>query len=325
MARNDRSNSASRSAQQNPQELAAAREEWDNAFNDSSENDATRVLSTHGSYTAPEDGDNRTEVIERPYSDVPKAQKPHQSQEQTQVFNSVSVDSDPTEDFSPINYRAYAEPETQQVSATQPPHQDRPTAFEGNPDAGVPLELAEPTAAERYSRIQFFPALLSWFALYTLLAFSHYALQGIGDVFNITKYPTFPQGFSTAIDSLSQPAQGTSPWIWVGIDATLTLISAMFAGYAVARMARFAPAKQALGLWLWHIIMVLLATIATFTGFISTGSEEPRLALQTQLADAPLENSLGVLTLLALILIGALLGALFGPRYHKNVARLDNR
>ena len=59
MARNDRSNSASRSAQQNPQELAAAREEWDNAFNDSSENDVTRVLSTHGSYTAPEDGDNR--------------------------------------------------------------------------------------------------------------------------------------------------------------------------------------------------------------------------------------------------------------------------
>ena len=172
-------------------------------------------------------------------------------------------------------------------------------------------------AKEKYSRIQFFPALLGWLAAYSLMTFSGYLQQALTSAFRLPQYDTFQQAFHDLIGS-GQPPTGAL-WAWLLIAAALIVLSFAFGGYAAARMARYAPAKQGFGVWLWHVLATVIATICVFFGLTGNTTGTPQLSVQAMLTPNPMQALPGALITVLLVLIGSILGALFGPRYHRKL------
>jgi len=115
----------------------------------------------------------------------------------------------------------------------------------------------------------------------------------------------------------------------VGLISGIVLLAIIFVsylagGYVAGRMARFNGLKQGLGVWLWAVIIAILATAA---GLLA-GARFEAFSQMTSIPRVPLSQ--GTLTTGAVILavgvivvslIGALLGGLAGMRYHRRVDR----
>lgn len=303
-------------------------DEWDAVFADE---DPTRVLSPetenhYDSFAADETEVLKPRDIEDSHQRNISATRPRKNQsarfeheeDRTEALPAY-YDESPTRSFDRTQTidaapQAYTAPSAHTPPPAQTPPPAYATDFENQPAAGPHPELVA-----QNSRIHLLPAFLGWLATYSLLTFSDFAMDAVNHFFDVNYPGRFAPAFAQALGISAPSASATSLWAGTAIAAALIFLSAALGGYAAARMARFAPAKQAIGVWMWHIIMVIAATIVAFIGNVSSGS--PRLALQTQLANSLMENMLGVLVALALILVGALVGALFGPRYHKRLAR----
>lgn len=112
----------------------------------------------------------------------------------------------------------------------------------------------------------------------------------------------------------------------VGAIAVLVILFvAYFAGgYVAGRMARFSGAKQGIAVWLWAIIIAIVAAVL---GALA-GARFDVLANLNGLPRLPInEGALtvtGIVTAviaLAVALVGAVLGGLAGMRYHRRVDR----
>ena len=89
-------------------------------------------------------------------------------------------------------------------------------------------------------------------------------------------------------------------------------------------MARFNGVKQGLGVWLWAVIIAILAAAA---GLLA-GARFDLLAQVNSLPRLPLDQSMltigGIILAVGVVvasLIGALLGGLAGMHYHRRVDR----
>jgi hypothetical protein len=104
----------------------------------------------------------------------------------------------------------------------------------------------------------------------------------------------------------------------------IILISYFAGGYVAGRMARFAGAKQGLGVWLWALI---IAVVVAVLGAVA-GSQFNLLANLNGFPRIPINEgdltTAGIITAIAvalLALIGAILGGLAGMAYHRRVDR----
>ncbi len=102
----------------------------------------------------------------------------------------------------------------------------------------------------------------------------------------------------------------------------IILISYFAGGYVAGRMARFAGAKQGLGVWLWALIM---AVVVAILGAVA-GSQFNLLANLNGFPRIPLNEgdltTAGVITAIAVALValvGAILGGAAGMSYHRRV------
>jgi hypothetical protein len=95
-------------------------------------------------------------------------------------------------------------------------------------------------------------------------------------------------------------------------------------GYVAGRMARFNGARQGIGVWLWALIAaVVVAVLAAITGnqldasrYFDGGPQIP--------ASRAAHTASGIITapaVLAVALIGAIVGGLAGMRFHRRVDR----
>jgi len=126
-------------------------------------------------------------------------------------------------------------------------------------------------------------------------------------------------------------AAGTSPAQTqsVGFVGGIVLLAIIFVsyladGYVAGRMARFNGIKQGLGVWLWAVIIAILAAAA---GLLA-GARFDLLAQVNSLPRLPLDQSMltigGIILAVGVVvasLIGALLGGLAGMHYHRRVDR----
>jgi hypothetical protein len=131
-------------------------------------------------------------------------------------------------------------------------------------------------------------------------------------------------GLATDVDP-SDPA--AAPIQTVGLVGGLVLlviilISYFAGGYVAGRMARFAGAKQGLGVWLWALI---IAVVVAILGAVA-GSQFNLLANLNGFPRIPVNEgdltTAGIITAIAvalLALIGAILGGLAGMAYHRRV------
>jgi len=123
----------------------------------------------------------------------------------------------------------------------------------------------------------------------------------------------------------TSPAQTQSVGFVGGIVLlAIIFVSYLAGGYVAGRMARFNGVKQGLGVWLWAVIIAILAAAA---GLLA-GARFDLLAQVNSLPRLPLDQSMltigGIILAVGVVvasLIGALLGGLAGMHYHRRVDR----
>lgn len=132
-------------------------------------------------------------------------------------------------------------------------------------------------------------------------------------------------GLATNTDA--QDVQDPETASTIGIAGAIALVVILFlayycGGYVAGRMARFNGAKQGVAVWLWAIIIAVLAAIL---GAVA-GSQFNILANLNSFPRIPVnEGSLtvtGIITAVVVALIalaGAVLGGLAGMRFHRRV------
>mgnify|MGYP006920613136 CR=1 FL=1 len=133
-------------------------------------------------------------------------------------------------------------------------------------------------------------------------------------------------GLSQTVETDGTTTAGTES---VGLIGGIVLLAIIFVaylagGYVAGRMARFNGLKQGLGVWLWSVIIAIVAAAA---GLLA-GARFDVLARVNSFPRIPLnEGTLttgGILVAIGVVaasLIGALLGGLAGMRYHRRVDR----
>ena len=123
----------------------------------------------------------------------------------------------------------------------------------------------------------------------------------------------------------TSPAQTQSVGFVGGIVLlAIIFVSYLAGGYVAGRMARFNGIKQGLGVWLWAVIIAILAAAA---GLLA-GARFDLLAQVNSLPPLPMDQSMltvgGIILAVGVVvasLIGALLGGLAGMHYHRRVDR----
>ena len=133
-------------------------------------------------------------------------------------------------------------------------------------------------------------------------------------------------GLSTNLN----PDQVTGSAGTLGIISAVVLLAVTFVayfcgGYVAGRMARFNGARQGVGVWLWAIVAaVVVAALTLITGsqhdatrYLNGGPQIPLTAEELTAA-----GILTALLVLAIALVGAVLGGLSGMRFHRRIDRL---
>jgi hypothetical protein len=105
------------------------------------------------------------------------------------------------------------------------------------------------------------------------------------------------------------------------IAAVVIFVAYYCGGYVAGRMARFSGVKQGIAVWIWTIIMTVLAAIlvAVTDAQFNIPDGLPQLPMEDGTLTAA--GVISALIVLAVSLVGAILGGLAGMRFHRKVDR----
>ena len=132
---------------------------------------------------------------------------------------------------------------------------------------------------------------------------------------------------STNTDVGQATTQATQNPQTVGVVGAIALLVILFVayfcgGYVAGRMARFNGARQGVAVWLWAVLIAVVAAIAGSVG----GSQFDVLAQLNSFPRIPVNEgtltTAGIIALIAVALAslaGAVLGGIAGMRFHRKV------
>ena len=124
-------------------------------------------------------------------------------------------------------------------------------------------------------------------------------------------------------------APGTLDPNTAGIAAGIALLAIVFVaylagGYVAGRMARFNGITQGIGVWLWAIVIAVVAVILGVVAGRQLDLSNQAIGLPQIPTDPSVLTTQGIITLVAVLivsLVGAIVGGLAGMRFHRRVDR----
>jgi hypothetical protein len=162
-------------------------------------------------------------------------------------------------------------------------------------------------------------AFFGWIAAVGLAVILTAFVAAVGAAVGVT------QG-ATTVDQAATQIQNQDPQT-VGIVGVVLLVGIAFVsyyagGYVAARMSRFDGARQGFAVWLWAMIVaIVVAIVAAVAGaqfdVLSTLNSFPRWPVDQ--GNVTGTGIVALLLLLAITLLGAVIGGVAGMRYHRKL------
>jgi hypothetical protein len=184
--------------------------------------------------------------------------------------------------------------------------------------AVIPGSAKEMAAAQRarYGGLHMGSAFFGWMSAVGIAVILLAVLSAAGLAFGL--YSTL----GTAQGAADQANSG------IGLGAAIALLVVLFVaylagGYVAGRMARFNGTKQGLGVWLWGVIVTVLAALAGLVlGTQYNVFDQLNLpALPVESGTATTAGLIALGAVLVVTLLGAMLGGKLGSHYHRKVDR----
>lgn len=128
------------------------------------------------------------------------------------------------------------------------------------------------------------------------------------------------QPLSDAFENASGGPRWLGP-VAAAAGCAMVLLAYFCGGYVASRMSRFDGVRQGLGVWVWSLVALVGASLAsgatTRSDLLAGVDRLPRVPLAG--LDPEIAALVGAVALLALSLLGALLGGRAGMRYHRRL------
>lgn len=108
-------------------------------------------------------------------------------------------------------------------------------------------------------------------------------------------------------------------WIAVAVLGVVELLSMIAGGYVAGRMARFSGVAQGVSVWLWSLLARAVASVVVLLWADAATAAGPRWVAQELIGS---DVGMGLIALGGLVLLGlagAVLGGVWGMRYHRKV------
>ncbi|STX06527.1 hypothetical protein [Kocuria rosea] len=189
--------------------------------------------------------------------------------------------------------------------------------FSGDPSSGVPVDAATRLARQReeFGGLQLVPGFFGWLSAmalsWLLLALAGLTAAALG--------LRLVDGVGGVVDDLA--AGSAAAWTGAAALGLVEFIAFLGGGYAAGRMARFSGARQGVSVWLWSLFGRSVATVAGLVWADTVGLAPVGVSAQALIGDLLVPGLLAVLAVLAVDLLAAVLGGLWGVRYHRRVDR----
>ena len=162
-------------------------------------------------------------------------------------------------------------------------------------------------------------AFFGWVAAMGLAVILTAFVAAVGAAVGVTQGTTTVDQATTQIQSQDPQTVGI---VGVVLLAAIAFVSYYGGGYVAARMSRFDGARQGFAVWLWAVVVaIVVAIVAAVAGakfdVLSTLNTFPRLPVdQGNLTGTGI---VALLLLLAITLLGAVIGGAGGMRYHRRL------
>ncbi|MEX1907585.1 hypothetical protein L6241_04650 [Janibacter sp. Y6] len=129
----------------------------------------------------------------------------------------------------------------------------------------------------------------------------------------------------TSVDEAVADASGDPQAVGIaGVVATLLilLVSYFAGGYVAGRMSRFDGARQGVAVWLWAVVVAVLAAVLGLVAgdrfdALAQLDALPRIPVGT--GDAVTTGVIALVVVAVVTLVGAVLGGRAGMRYHRKI------
>ncbi|MEF3119666.1 hypothetical protein [Kocuria flava] len=181
----------------------------------------------------------------------------------------------------------------------------------GEPDPAARLAHQR----EEFGGMQLVPGFFGWLSAlaltWLLLALAGLAAAALG--------LRLQEGMGGVVDELA--AGSPAAWTAAAALGAVELLAFVGGGYAAGRMARFSGARQGVSVWLWSLLGRSAATVAGLVWADTIGLAPVGVSAQALIGELLVPGLLAVVAVLAVDLFGAVLGGLWGTRYHRRVDR----
>ena len=203
------------------------------------------------------------------------------------------------------------------IAVDEHPHHRAPEAVPG-PDHGQITARQK----ERFGGIKWGSAFFGWLTAVGTAVLLTGLVAAAGAAFG----QAWAANPDQAADRAARAAQDTGTAQAAGITgaivaAVVLLLAYYCGGYVAGRMARFTGAKQGVAVWLWTIVLGIVAAIVVAASGLTLGVPDGLPTLPVDEGALTLGGIVAVVIALAVGLVGAILGGLAGMRFHRKVDR----